>query len=71
MNILTINKEGTLDIVNGGDVLATITSIEEYNNNEVEIDYCSSSIDFPNEYTEDSEILHICREIRYIDCQVD
>jgi hypothetical protein len=67
--ILTINADGSaLEIraVSGSEqpVVATIRTHAEMLHNMNSIDFVSSSIDFPEEFTSDENILSLCRAIR-------
>jgi hypothetical protein len=66
MKILTFD-DGKLVVKEHGTVVARITSIEEFNAACAANDgrmMCSSSVDFPHEYTTDPALIALCAEIR-------
>jgi hypothetical protein len=60
---ITINADGRL-ICKIADRTVVITSIEQLAELCPEGALCSSSVDFPEDYTTDPVVLDICRELR-------
>lgn len=59
----TINDAGEVTL-NDEVVKNSDDIIRVLNENDSDCFYCSSSIDFPEEYTDNEETIRFCREIR-------